>query len=169
MLNSDVENQMSGFIRKTVQAMNSSNFDDTMIKNQHKLTLKNVDMLSKKFFPPCMQHLNKKLKDNNHLKHEGRRQLWLFFKGCGMDANENVTYFQKHFASKVSNSDLKSHIYNIQHAYGLVGKKQPERPKNCRNIITGPAPKKDEHHGCPFAHWKKEDLREFLKRNYEIS
>lgn len=45
--------------------------------------------------------------------------------------------------SKVSASDLKSHMYNIEHAYGLVGKKQTERPKNCRNVITGPTPKKD--------------------------
>jgi DNA primase large subunit len=60
-------------------------------------------------------------------------------------------------------------MYNIDHAYGLVGKKQPERPKNCRNIITGTAPKKDEHHGCPFAHWRKEELHEYLRKNYNIS
>ncbi len=71
--------------------------------------------------------------------------------------------------SKVSASDLKSHMYNIQHAYGLVGKKQTERPKNCRNVITGPTPKKDEYQGCPFAHWRKEDLHEFLRKHYNIS
>jgi len=90
-----------------------------------------------------MMNLNQKLKQYNHLKHEGRRQLWLFLKGCGMDAHDNQEYFRKHFMAKVSNSELKSHMYNIQHAYGLVGKRQAERPKNCRNIITGPAPKKD--------------------------
>jgi len=42
-----------------------------------------------------------------------------------MDVHDNREYFRKHFASKVSASDLKSHIYNIEHAYGLVGKKQP--------------------------------------------
>jgi DNA primase large subunit len=60
-------------------------------------------------------------------------------------------------------------MYNIEHAYGLVGKRQPERPKNCRNIITAPAPKKEEHHGCPFHHWRAEDLREYLRRHYNIS
>ena len=100
-------------------------------------------MLWKRFFPPCMMNLNARLKQNHHLKHDGRRQLWLFFKGCGMDANDNMNYFGKYFSGKVSASDLKGHMYNIQHAYGLVGKKQPERPKNCRNIITAPAPKKD--------------------------
>lgn len=60
-----------------------------------------------------------------------------------MDAHDNKEYFRKYFMSKVSASDLKGHMYNIDHAYGLVGKKQPERAKNCRNIITGPPPKKD--------------------------
>ena len=90
-----------------------------------------------------MLHLTQKLKKFNHLKHDGRRQLWLFLKGCGMDVHENKEYFHRHFASKLAASDLKSHMYNIEHAYGLVGKRQHERPKNCRNIITGAAPKKD--------------------------
>ena len=90
-----------------------------------------------------MLNLNTKLKQHNHLKHDGRRQLWLFLKGCGMNLADNKDYFSRHFASKVTGSELKAHIYNIEHAYGKVGKKQPERPKNCINIITGPAPKKD--------------------------
>ena len=60
-------------------------------------------------------------------------------------------------------------MYNIEHAYGLVGKRQAERPKNCRNIITAPAPKKEEHHGCPFHHWRSEDLKEYLRKHYNIS
>ncbi len=71
-----------------------------------------------------MLNLNQKLKQSNHLKHEGRRQLWLFLKGCGMDATDNQQYFRNHMQLKVSNSDLKNHMYNIQHAYGIVGKKQ---------------------------------------------
>jgi DNA primase large subunit len=170
MLNSDIENQMSAFIRKTLETLNTTNFDDSSILNsQFKLNLKNVEQLWKRFFPPCMMHLNQKLKQYNHLKHEGRRQLWLFLKGCGMEAHDNKEFFRKHFMNKVSGSELKGHMYNIEHAYGLVGKKQPERPKNCRNIITGPAPRKDEHHGCPFAHWRKDELQEYLRKNYNIS
>lgn len=41
-----------------------------------------------------------------------------------MDVNDNKAYFHKYLGLKVSNSDLKSHMYNIEHAYGLVGKKQ---------------------------------------------
>ena len=60
-----------------------------------------------------------------------------------MTVQDNKEYFHNYLAKKVSASDLKSHLYNIEHAYGLVGHKQHERPKNCRNIITGPVPKKD--------------------------
>ena len=55
-----------------------------------------------------------------------------------MDVNDNKQYFSKYLALKVSSSDLKGHMYNIEHAYGLVGKKEPERSKMCRAIITGP-------------------------------
>ena len=71
-----------------------------------------------------------------------------------MTVQDNKEYFHKYFAGKVSASDLKAHMYNIEHTYGIVGHKQQEKPKICRNIITAPAPKKDEHHGCPFSHWR---------------
>ena len=57
LINSDVENQMSGFIRKTLDTMNNSNFDETLIKNEYKLTARNIEGLWKKFYPPCMMHL----------------------------------------------------------------------------------------------------------------
>jgi len=89
LLENDVENQMSGFIRKTLDTLNTSNYDESLINNQFKLTIKNIEGLWKRFFPPCMLNLTTKLKQNNHLKHEGRRQLWLFLKGCGMDVHDN--------------------------------------------------------------------------------
>lgn len=70
MLNADTENQISAFIRKTLDTLNTSNFDDSAILNsQFKLNLKNVESLWKRFFPPCMMQLNQKLKQFNHLKH----------------------------------------------------------------------------------------------------
>jgi len=90
MLANDSENQVGAFIRRTLDTLNTTNFDESTLQNsQFKLTLKNVESLWRKFFPPCMMHLNQKLKQFNHLKHEGRRQLWLFLKGCGMDAQDN--------------------------------------------------------------------------------
>lgn len=124
LINNDVENQLSAFLRKTLDTLNTTNFDDVTINSEFKLNIKNVETLWKRFYPPCMLNLTQKLKQFNHLKHEGRRQLWLFLKGCGMDSHDNQEYFRKHFMSKVSNSELKGHMYNIQHAYGQVGKKQ---------------------------------------------
>ncbi len=38
----------------------------------------------------------------------------------------------------------------------------------CRGIIVGPEPKRDEYHGCPFRHWSKETLSDFLHANYSL-
>jgi DNA primase large subunit len=64
---------------------------------------------------------------------------------------------------------MKTHLYNIEHAYGLQGKRKAENAWKCRNIITGTAPKKGEHHGCPFYHWRAEELSELLRKNYGVS
>lgn len=63
--------------------------DEVKLNDNHKLTLRNIDYLSNKFFPPCMLNLNQHLKVNRHLRHDGRRQLWGFFKACGMDVHDN--------------------------------------------------------------------------------
>jgi len=41
-----------------------------------------------------------------------------------MDVNDNKQYFSKYLGLKVSNSELKNHMYNIEHTYGLVGNKK---------------------------------------------
>jgi DNA primase large subunit len=80
---------MSAFLNKTLETLNHVDFDESKIDSQFKLNIKNIEVLWKKYFPPCMLNLNQKLKQMNHLKHDGRRQLWLFLKGCGMDAVDN--------------------------------------------------------------------------------
>lgn len=42
LLDNDVENQMSGFIRKTLDTLNTTNYDESLITNQFKLTIKNI-------------------------------------------------------------------------------------------------------------------------------
>jgi len=69
MVSRDVDNQVSAFIRKTVETLNTTSFDETSINNEFKLNLKNVESLWKRFYPPCMLNLTQKLKQNNHLKH----------------------------------------------------------------------------------------------------
>jgi DNA primase large subunit len=142
--------------------------DEAKMQGKFSLTLKNADVLNK-YFPPCMINLQQNLKLNHHLKHDGRRQLWNFFKACGMDIHDNKEYFRRHMESKVTASEMKQHIYNIEHAYGLQGKRKAENAWKCRKIITGNAPKKGEHHGCPFAHWRDEELGSFLRKNYKVT
>lgn len=64
---------------------------------------------------------------------------------------------------------MKGHMYNIEHAYGLKGQRKDQHSWTCRGIISNPAPKKGEHHGCPFAHWRSEDLSDFLRKNYKVT
>lgn len=142
--------------------------DDTKMNGKFNLTIRNIDNLGAKFFPPCMHNLNQTLKVNRHLRHDGRRQLWGFFKACGMDVHENKEYFRKHLEGKVTASEMKTHMYNIEHAYGLQGKRKVEHAWLCRSIISGTAPKKGEHHGCPFYHWRTEELSDFLKKHYKV-
>ena len=60
-------------------------------------------------------------------------------------------------------------MYNIEHAYGLKGQRKDQHAWACRGIISNAAPKKGEHHGCPFMHWRKEELTDFLRRNYRVT
>lgn len=137
MLNSDVDDQLNSFLRMTLETLNSVNVDEEALNKSYRLSLKNIEGLWKKYFPPCMLYLNQKLIQLKHLKHDGRRQLWLFFKGCGMDVVDNKEYFTRHFQMRQTASEIKSHMYNIEHAYGLRGHRQDGKPKLCRNIIMG--------------------------------
>jgi DNA primase large subunit len=120
----DSENQLSAFLISTIKQINEEGMEDTKMDGKYNLTLKNIESLAGKYFPPCMLNLNQHLKISRHLKHDGRRQLWGFFKACGMDVHDNKEYFRKHLEGKVTASEMKTHMYNIEHAYGLQGKRK---------------------------------------------
>lgn len=69
LLENDVENQLKPFMDKAISSINMSTIEETELNSEFKLNIKNIDAVQKKYFPPCMLHLNKKLKENNHLKH----------------------------------------------------------------------------------------------------
>ena len=100
----DVENQFSSFLLKTIKQINEEGIEDTKFNGKFNLNLRNIDSLGQKYFPPCMLNLNQNLKVNRHLRHDGRRQLWGFFKACGMDVHDNKEYFRKNFEGKVTAS-----------------------------------------------------------------
>eukprot|EP00916_Digyalum_oweni_P024290 GHVL01040144.1.p1 GENE.GHVL01040144.1~~GHVL01040144.1.p1 ORF type:complete len:336 (-),score=46.95 GHVL01040144.1:711-1718(-) len=47
---------------------------------EERVTLHNIDEISKRSFPPCARSLFDTLRKTHHLKHEGRQQLRLFLK-----------------------------------------------------------------------------------------
>ena len=89
LLTQDTDNQFASFLTTTIRQINEEGLEDAKFNGKYNLTLRNIDMVSSKFFPPCMLNLNQHLKTNRHLKHDGRRQLWGFFKACGMDVHDN--------------------------------------------------------------------------------
>ena len=89
ILEQDSENQISTFLYSTLESMNQASIQEAELSGNLKLTLKNVEGMWQKYFPPCMMSLTQVLKQRGHLRHDGRRQLWLFFKGCGMSSIDN--------------------------------------------------------------------------------
>lgn len=48
------------------------------------VTLQDLPALAKKSFPLCMRNLYERLRENSHLRHQGRMHLGLFLKGIGL-------------------------------------------------------------------------------------
>ena len=116
--------------------------------------------------PLCMSQLHKHLTASAHLKYGGRQQYGLFLKAMGVTMGDALAFFRAAFthhgpmAGNESKFD-KEYSYNIRHSYGQEGKRVDYSPYNCQKIITN-APGMGDTHGCPFAHYDRETLRETL-------
>lgn len=114
-------------------------------------------------FPPCMQHLHAKLKEESHLKHGGRMQYGLYLKAIGLSLEEAIVFWKRAFSRKVTEDKFsKEYLYNIRHNYGQEGKRADYAPYNCHKIITSSPPSTGDHHGCPFKHFGEDRLRALL-------
>ena len=47
---------------KAINSINVSTIQESELNSEFKLNIKNIEAVSKKYFPPCMHHLNKKLR-----------------------------------------------------------------------------------------------------------
>ncbi|XP_044268880.1 DNA primase large subunit-like [Tribolium madens] len=125
----------------------------TIRQNQESVDPANLDVYSKKHFPPCMKHLHEVLRAEHHHKHKARLTYGLFLKAIGLLYEDALKFWRDEFTRKMDlNQFEKNYVYNIKHMYGLVGKRVSYSPYSCIKIITssvGPG----EHHGCPFKHW----------------
>ncbi|KAI3637636.1 hypothetical protein MIR68_004285 [Amoeboaphelidium protococcarum] len=115
-------------------------------------------------FPPCMKVLHQSLRENSHLKHQGRQQLSLFLKGIGLPLEDALIFWQKAFSKKYNEEQFKrQYAYNIRHNYGKEGKRADYTPFSCMKIITQNAPSNGEVHGCPFKHYNKDSLTGLMR------
>jgi DNA primase large subunit len=140
------------------------NISQVIHKNMNScVTPSEIDSIYKERFPLCMQYLHEKLRENHHLKYEGRVQYRMFLKGIGFTVEQNILFWQQEFTKSMSVQKFeKEYLYNIRHSYGLEGARKDYEPLTCSQILTNAAPRVGQYHGCPFKHWDPETLRHFL-------
>ncbi|KAG7382093.1 hypothetical protein PHYPSEUDO_005307 [Phytophthora pseudosyringae] len=131
-----------------------------------KLEVANIDRIAEKHFPLCMKQLHRKLRENHHLKYDGRVQYRMFFKGAGFSVHECIQFFRAEFVKKIPAAKFdKEYTYHIRHSYGLEGSRREYAPLDCEQIISGSAPSNGQYHGCPFKHWGRPALQGELRRH----
>ncbi|ETO81416.1 hypothetical protein F444_04251 [Phytophthora nicotianae P1976] len=131
-----------------------------------KLEVKEIDQVAEKHFPLCMKQLHRKLRENHHLKYDGRVQYRMFLKGAGFSVHECIQFFRSEFIKTIPAAKFdKEYTYHIRHSYGLEGSRKDYAPLDCEQIISGGAPSHGQYHGCPFKHWGRPALQEELRRH----
>lgn len=117
------------------------------------------------YFPLCMQHIQRNLQIEGHLRHGGRMQYGLFLKGIGVTLEESLKFWKKAFTKIPEDRFNKDYAYNIRHNYGKEGKGTSYSPYSCTKIIMGNPPGTGDHHGCPFRHASTAVLEKMLRQS----
>lgn len=115
----------------------------------------------------CMTFLLQQLQKNNHLKYDGRGQLGLFLKGCGLSLSDSLKFWRQSFSKITGDAFEKEYAYNIRHQYGKEGKKCSYTPWSCSYIIKQ-IPSSGCYHGCPFRYFDEASLKTLLQ-GYKLS
>ncbi|POM67802.1 DNA primase, partial [Phytophthora palmivora] len=131
-----------------------------------KLEIEKIDRVAEKHYPLCMKQLHRKLRENHHLKYDGRVQYRMFLKGAGFSVHECIQFFRSEFIKTIPAAKFdKEYTYHIRHSYGLEGSRKDYTPLDCEQIISGGAPNHGQYHGCPFKHWGRPALQDELRRH----
>lgn len=123
-------------------------------------------------FPLCAKNLMSGLKENHHLRYQGRQQLSFFLKGIGMDVDEALQFWSDAFTSggqMTQEKFNKEYRYNFRHNYGLEGNRINYKPWDCRTILSRPRPSRGEYHGCPYRDWNVDKLTLELSQGMSLN
>jgi len=114
--------------------------------------------------PPCMRRSFAVLRAEHHLKHGGRLQLGLFFKGIGLSMEDALVLWRAEFmqGGKTAEQFEKQYTYNFKHQYGQAGSRINYSPYACGAVINA-SPDTSGQTGCPFRNCKVEGLTSMLR------
>jgi DNA primase large subunit len=114
--------------------------------------------------PPCMRRSFAVLRAEHHLKHGGRLQLGLFFKGIGLSMEDALVFWRAEFmqGGKTAEEFEKQYTYNFKHQYGQAGSRINYSPYACGAVINA-SPDTSGQTGCPFRNCKVEGLTSMLR------
>uniref|UniRef100_H2Z295 DNA primase large subunit n=1 Tax=Ciona savignyi TaxID=51511 RepID=H2Z295_CIOSA len=133
-------------------------------RNEGKVSITDLEELSKLSYPLCMRQTHVALKETHHLRHWGRMQYGLFLKAIGVTLEDSLKFWRQEMGKGIGIDKFdKQYSYNIRHNYGKEGKRTNYTPYSCMTIITKNPPSAQDHHGCPFKHTSSDLLRQKLK------
>ncbi|GMF19180.1 unnamed protein product [Phytophthora lilii] len=156
---------LNGFVAEA-RVLAGSASQQTHKAGLSKLKVAEIDRVAEKHFPLCMKQLHRKLRENHHLKYDGRVQYRMFLKGAGFSVHECIQFFRSEFVKEIPAAKFdKEYAYHIRHSYGLEGSRKDYAPLDCEQIISGGAPSHGQYHGCPFKHWGRPALQDELRRH----
>jgi len=115
--------------------------------------------------PPCMRRSFEVLRQKHHLKHGGRMQLGLFFKGIGLSMEDALAFWQAEFmqGGKSAEQFERQYTYNFKHQFGQAGSRTDYHPYACGKVI-GASLDPSGATGCPFRNSRVEDLTSMLQK-----
>ncbi|XP_076177724.1 DNA primase large subunit isoform X3 [Ptiloglossa arizonensis] len=129
-----------------------------------KVSIGELDELSRTSYPMCMKLLHETLKANHHLTNGGRVQYCLFLKGIGLSLNNAIQFWKNEFTKKIDeNTFRKKYRYHIRHLFGKEGKRANYEPFDCFKILNSTVGLRDNH-GCPFKWMKFDTLKNVLSK-----
>ena len=115
--------------------------------------------------PPCMRRSFAVLRAEHHMKHAGRLQLGLFFKGIGVSMEDALVFWRAEFmqGGKTAEQFERQYTYNFKHQYGQTGSRINYSPYACGAVINA-SPDTSGQTGCPFRNCKVEALTGMLRQ-----